>query len=121
MYAAVFPLELLSLLWGVVVVEGGGGVGGGRLHIHLVKRGFQLRMEIFRLRENCLQEPLSRRTDMSLYLLARQGEINLKVSLVGVHVCVRAPSPSVSPRVCLYIYFHVFAYQRGICAALCVV
>lgn len=55
----------LLFSFGIIKFTGGGGGGGvGRLHIHLVKRGFQLRMEIFRLRENCLREPLSGRTDM---------------------------------------------------------
>lgn len=61
----------------------------GRVPAHPpVKRGFQLRMEILRLRENCLQEPFfSDRTDMWPYLLARQGENNVKVS-VWMCVCV---------------------------------
>lgn len=98
LYAAVFPSELLSYC-------GWWGGRGGVVHIHLVKRGFQLRMEIFRLRVNCLRASLSRWTDMWLYLPARQGEINVKVS--GVCVCVWGHNVStclslnIFPRVCL--------------------
>lgn len=52
-----------------------------------MKRRFQLKMEILRLRENCLQEPFSDVAD-KFYLLARQGEITLKVSLWKC-TCVR--------------------------------
>lgn len=54
-----FALAMLSLMR---VGEGGGG-GGDAAH-PLVKRGFQLRIEILRLRENCLQKPFSDWTDM---------------------------------------------------------
>lgn len=56
-----FALAMWSLKW----VQDDGGEGGGGVAAHpLVKGGFQLRMEILRLRKNCLQEPFSHWTDM---------------------------------------------------------
>lgn len=86
-------------------------MGGGRAAaLPPVKRGFQFRMEIVGLRENCLRRPFSDRTDMKLYLPARQGEINLKVSGVDVRTWVWEQSRNV----CLCTYFQVFACIQGL-------
>ena len=52
-----FASAMLSLMR-----VGDGAVRGFAAHPP-VKRGFELRMEILRLRENCLQEPFSDWTD----------------------------------------------------------
>ena len=53
----------LLCCFGNVKFDAGGGMMGTGCRTSPGERGFQIRMEILRLRENCLQEPFSDSTD----------------------------------------------------------